>query len=570
MAIQETVRDIDVGIRSRLIRNGMIIMTLAGMVILYFLFHFKGLGTESAMDQAQIARSLASGEGFSTRYVRPLAIQQLADAGKKIPAGLFPEVYNSPLFPMLEAAVLFPFRKHLDMEPSETLSLGDRVIAALGIVLMLAGVYVWYRVALRLFDRELALLAAALLLVTDLTWQYALAGLPQHFLIILFGLATLCSLDALRAEEREEAASTVITRLALASFLLALMALSHGIAAFLFPGFLAFCLLGFRERVAAFLVSSAVFLVTVLPWLAHNLLACGNPLGISVYTALAGAGVSEESVMRGSNTGLSLGLGMATKFRTGLTGQAAHLWEYLGLGIAAPAALVSFMHPFRNPAAALWRWIVALMWAGAAFGMTLFGVKEEVSGNQLHVIFLPVFTLYGLAFLMVLWNRLDVPAKAIRTAFLCILVLLTSAPMLLRFLAGPQGRIQWPPYVPPFISILQKWYEPGEVLSSDMPWAVAWYANRTCVLMPETVRHFNWISDFQVLGHPITGLYLTPISGGQDFLSLVKGPYKEWGPVIMRTVNLNDFLLKSFTPLPIDGECILYADTDRWSRGRTR
>jgi hypothetical protein len=62
------------------------------------------------------------------------------------------------------------------------------------------------------------------------------------------------------------------------------------------------------------------------------------------------------------------------------------------------------------------------------------------------------------------------------------------------------------------------------------------------------------------------GLYLTPISGRDDFLSLVKGENKEWGPVIMRTVNLNDFLLKSFTPLPIDGECILYADTDRWAR----
>ena len=33
----------------------------------------------------------------------------------------------------------------------------------------------------------------------------------------------------------------------------------------------------------------------------------------------------------------------------------------------------------------------------------------------------------------------------------------------------------------------------------------------------------------------------------------------------MRTMNLNDFLLKSFTALPIDGECILYADSDRWA-----
>jgi Dolichyl-phosphate-mannose-protein mannosyltransferase len=566
MALQETVRDIDSGLTARIIKIGMVAVVLAGVVVLHFLFHFKGLGTEAAMDHAQVARALASGEGFTTRYIRPLAIQQLTDSGRKIPAGNFPEVHNAPLFAALEAAALFPFRKHLEMAPTDTLALGDRVIAGLGIVLLLAGVAVWYLVARRLFDHELALLAAGLLLVTDLLWQYALAGLPQLLLVILFGLVTLCSLDALRAEEQERSALSVILRLALAAFLLGLMALTHGVAAFLFPGFLAFCLIAFRERLAAMLVSLVVFLTAVLPWLAHNYLVCGNPLGITVYTALAGAGVTEEAVMRGVNTGLTLGGGMATKFRTGLIDQAAHLWEYLGLNVVALAAIVSVMHPFRNPSAALWRWIVVLMWAGATVGMTLFGVKEALSGNQLHIVFLPVFLLYGLAFLLVLWNRLNISLKALRIVFLTAMFVLAAAPMLLRFVAGAQAKIQWPPYVPPFISVLGKWYEPREILSSDMPWAVAWYANRKCLLMPETIRQFNQISDFGVLGQPIAGLYLTPISGGQDFLSLIKGPYKEWGPVIMRTVNLNDFLLKSFTPLPVDGECILYADRERWAR----
>jgi len=565
MAFQETVRNIDVGLTARIIRFGMVTLTLAGIVVLYFLFHFKGLGTEAAMDQAQVARSLISGEGFTTRYIRPLAIQQLTDSGKEIPRGNFPEVFNAPLFPVLEAAALFPFKKRLDMAASDALSMGDRVIAGLGIMLLLAGVLVWYLVARRLFDHELALIAAGLLLVTDLLWQYALAGLPQLLMIILFGLTTLCSLGALEAEDQERGTYSVILRLAAASFLLGLMALTHGVAAFLYPGFLAFCLIAFRERLAATLVSMAVFLTTVLPWLAHNYLSCGNPLGMAVYIALAGSGVTEEAVMRGVNTGLSLGGGMATKFRTGLIDQAAHLWEFLGLNIVVVAALLSVMHPFRNPAVALWRWIVVFMWIGAVLGMTLFGVKDAVSANQLHIVFLPVFLLYGLAFLLVLWNRLDISIRALRIAFLSLLFLLTSSPMLLRFISGAQARIQWPPYVPPFISVLQKWYEPKELLSSDMPWAVAWYANRKCLLLPETVRQFNGISDFGVLGTPIVGLYLTPISGSQDFLSLIKGPYKEWGPVIMRTVNLNDFLLKSFTPLPIDGECILYADRVRWS-----
>ncbi|KAB2638122.1 MAG: hypothetical protein DVB30_06615 [Verrucomicrobia bacterium] len=138
--------------------------------------------------------------------------------------------------------------------------------------------------------------------------------------------------------------------------------------------------------------------------------------------------------------------------------------------------------------------------------------------------------------------------------------------MLLTLLAGQTARIQWPPYVPPFIAILQNWFQKEEILCSDMPWALAWYADRKCLLLPETVKAFDEISDYSTLGSSIVGLYLTPISGRDDFLSLVKGTNKEWGPVIMRTVNLNEFLLKSFTPLPIDGECILYADTERWAR----
>jgi hypothetical protein len=138
--------------------------------------------------------------------------------------------------------------------------------------------------------------------------------------------------------------------------------------------------------------------------------------------------------------------------------------------------------------------------------------------------------------------------------------------MILTLVVGQAAKIQWPPYVPPFIAILHKWYGPDELLSSDMPWAVAWYANRKCLLLPETIRGFNEISDYGTLGSPIVGLYLTPISGDEEFTTLIKGKYKEWGPVIMRTVNLDNFLLKSFTPLPIDGECILYADSERWTR----
>jgi hypothetical protein len=562
MALQESVRDIDSGLTARIIKIGMLVTVLAGIIVLNYFFHFKGLGTETAMDQAQIARSLASGEGFSTRYIRPLAIQQLTSAGCKTDAPCFPDITHAPLFPALEAVALFPFRSGLDMKSGDILSKGDRILAALGIVLTLAGAFVWYLVGRILFDETLARLAAGLLLITDICWQYAVSALPQPLLVLLMGLSFLVALKALQAEEQGK---SPLAWLALSGLGFGMMALTHGVAAFLLPGLLLFAVLGFHDRLLTVAVTFGAFFLTVLPWLVREYLACGNPFGITVYTAMAGAGITPEAVMRGTNAGLSLGGGMATKFRAGLLDQASHLWEYLGLNIVAVPAMLALMHPFRNPAAALWRWVLFVMWAGIAVGLALFGVKEPVSGNQLHVVFLPALLLYGLALLMVLWNRLSIELPALRIVFLSFLFLLAGTPMLLRFIAGPVGRIQWPPYVPPFISVLQTWYGPKELLSSDVPWAVAWYANRRCLLIPETVKQFNQISDFGLLGTPIAGLYLTPISGGEGFLTIIKGPFKEWAPVIMRSVNLHDFLLKSFTPLPVDGECILYSDRDRWS-----
>ena len=100
-----------------------------------------------------------------------------------------------------------------------------------------------------------------------------------------------------------------------------------------------------------------------------------------------------------------------------------------------------------------------------------------------------------------------------------------------------------------------------------MPWAVAWYADRRCVWLPDTIANFMDLNDYNRLGGPIVGLYLTPISGDSHFLSdIAKGEYKEWSPFILRNLNTKGFPLQAVTALPIDGACIFFADRNRWSQ----
>ena len=71
----------------------------------------------------------------------------------------------------------------------------------------------------------------------------------------------------------------------------------------------------------------------------------------------------------------------------------------------------------------------------------------------------------------------------------------------------------------------------------------------------------------RVLGDAITGLYLTPLTGNRRLFSeIYKGPYTDWVMQITRPPVILGFPLPVFTPLPIDGECILFSDRDRWSR----
>ena len=88
--------------------------------------------------------------------------------------------------------------------------------------------------------------------------------------------------------------------------------------------------------------------------------------------------------------------------------------------------------------------------------------------------------------------------------------------------------------------------------------------DRRAFLLPETVKEMTDISDYRILGGPVYGLYLTPISGSENKLSnITKGEYKDWAGVISRSVNLETFPLKWATLLGLDNECIFLSDHNR-------
>jgi hypothetical protein len=104
-----------------------------------------------------------------------------------------------------------------------------------------------------------------------------------------------------------------------------------------------------------------------------------------------------------------------------------------------------------------------------------------------------------------------------------------------------------------------------------MPWAVAWYADRKSVLIPDSPKDFDKLNDYRILGAPLAGLYLTPVSTDQPlFSSIYDGIYREWQGLFARPPRVQGFSLPVYKLLPVDGGCILFSDHDRWSQGMRR
>jgi len=561
------------------IRLILLLAAIASIYVIVILSQFKGLSNDKGMDQAQIGRQLASGHGFTTKFIRPMAYSQFVDHFGSFPTGDLPDTYNAPLNPYVDSLILRLTKKTWAMTDKDVVYSSDRFIAGASLLFFLMSVGVNFTIAKRLFDRRLALLGMGLLLVCDVFWNFSLTGLPQMLMLFIFSLVNYC---LLRAIENRNAEKNFLLWLGFSGIGFGTLVLAHGLAIWLLFGALFYMAFAFWPRGGAWWLRVLLhpawipLLITLgmeTPWILRLYHLTGNPFGVALYSGLGQLVGSESQIMRS----LSLDTRQVTfswfrsKFQSQTIEQFSNIYTYVGHSPVAPVFFLSLLHSFKRPDTASFRWCFFMMWLSALFGMSVFGLPETgpIHANDLHVLFIPLAIFYGLAFILVLWTRLsnehsEVNLRLVRWSFFTIIYLISAFPFL-HMLLTASGRVQWPPYVPPYIAILGEWTQPDEIITSDMPWAVAWYADRQSLWLPDTVANFMDMHDYNRLNDPIVGLYLTPITGdGRFFSDIEKGEYKEWSPFILRNLATKGFPLQAVTGLPIDFECIFYSDRDRW------
>jgi hypothetical protein len=541
-----SLKNFDTGI---LIRRSLFFMILIILTLANLFTLFRGLNSSAAMEQAQIAREISRGNGFVSKSISPAAYQQASEhQNRTIPFTGFENTYHSPLNPLINAAVFKIIGvdgPRWKMAEKEMVFPLDRVIATVSTIFFLMAIGVTYLLVTRIFDPKIAAVTAILMLFCDTFWEYSLSGLPQMLMLFLF---TCAIYFAYRAVEDSSEGRIPFVPALISGVFFTLLAMAHFLTVWIALGYIIFAAVAFRPRGIIGISILATLLIPSLFVMLRNYGISGTPFGAAFFNLYNGIGGNIENFALRSQTPpdlLDRGF-FSTILRTVLI-QTVDIIPFLGGIIVAPIFFLAILHPFKRPSIANFRWSILLMFTTSALGLAFFGASNTgLDPNQTHLLFAPIMTAYGLAFISILWSRLTIVnnVSMLRNVHYIIIVIVCALPIILsipnKIRVGMErkdrgGVPHWPPYFAPAYNLgLAKWTTEKQIVISDQPWAVAWYADRMSIWLPPTTKEFIFLEEqANNLDTPIAGILISPSSHGSGNLSNIADEYKDFTTLVI-------------------------------------
>ncbi|MGB2402618.1 MAG: hypothetical protein ACPIA7_04335 [Akkermansiaceae bacterium] len=539
------------------IRRAIFCVLLLGFAIIAVFFTFRGLSSPRGMEQAQVAREIARGNGFTTKVIRPITVWQMEEknqAKEEVASfKMFPETYHAPINPCVYAAVLKAVdggnQERWKMPLKSNIYQLDRIIAGVCVLFFIIAIGVNYLLISRIFDTTIASTVAVLMLFCELMWKFSQSGMPQMLMLLLFSCAMFFLWLSIEntAENKPAIVPVMVTGL-----FLCLLVLTHWITIWIYFGFVIFAAIYFKPRGILALILMGLLAVLVLPII---YIIYSNPtgsfFGTAYYAIHNGLGSSQDDILRSlSPADHELGLkSLLINIVATTLGQISNLHANLGAILVAPLFFIALLHPFKRQALGMLRWPLLLMWLFAGIGMSVYGLKDEsLDSNQIHILFAPLMAAYGIAMVSILWARLGIAQRidSLRHAHLILIVIISAGPMLLSIpkdvklglrAEGIGGFPHWPPYYPKAINhTIAENTTSKDVIISDVPWAVAWYADRISVWLPQNLEQIERIEALAIEQHtPVSSILITPYSfNGASIMSIAtpKASYGELYPLV--------------------------------------
>jgi hypothetical protein len=328
-----------------------------------------------------------------------------------------------------------------------------------------------------------------------------------------------------------------------------------------------------RASFSLFAVIALVVLGLVAPWFLRLYDVSGNPLGSNFLQLLYGPGDysgNQIYCMTSIPDDEHLFREASGKESAGFLWHFAHGWDLLGVNPFILFFGASILHQFKRRQTQAFHWLLfgcalALIAANNLGSAT---PKAIDAWNTLVVLF-PCMVVIGSAYFFILLDRLNLQIRLLHNLIVTTALALTVTPLMLALTLGNATYTPYPPYFPPAIKGYGQLAQPDEWITSDMPWATAWYADRASLWLPDSISDFEHLHD-DVCSTGI--LILTPITWSEPTSTFLTGEYKDWFPLISipQIQGLNappDFPLTQHALIaPTNLDYSLWSDRPRWQQ----
>ena len=588
--LQGTIYRLESGRGARMIRLALALLVFCGLAVYYdthFGVNFRG---EEAMDSAQVARNLAEGRGFSTRYVRPFSLYLLARQGagaKTLQEAAHPDLANAPAYPLFLAGLMkvLPIHKEIDPTGGKNFQIyqPEAWIGAANQVLFLVALILVFQLAVKLFDEPTAWVASVAFAGSEIYWRLSASGVASMLLVVI-SLLLFWVLAALDGELRSETPrlSRVWGLAAGLGGLAAVGALTrYSFGWIMIPVALYLAVYGGKSRAGLVAVPGVVFLLVLSPWMARNHALCGNPFGVAGYAAaeLTSGVFPGDKLARSSNPTSGLGQLGARDYQGKLASNAHDILQRkmptLGANWIFMMFLAGLLIPFHNRRLQRLRYfllvVIPVFLVAEALGKTHLSLEAgDVSSENLLVLAAPATFIFGASFLCTLLEHLNM-APPLRAVMVAGFAAAAALPFLVGLLVDHGSAVAYrayPPYYPPAIRAICGWMKPGEAVMSDIPWAVAWYGDTEGVgLALDAKPEFERVSSER--GN-VKAVLLSAKFLGESFRSLVGGQ-NGWGGLALSVIATGKtppgFPLAAVLPDLLPDEVVV-SDSPRWAAGR--
>lgn len=539
---------------------------IVGLCVFELFLSFRGLNSPVAMDQAQVARQIARGEGRTTKLLRPIDVvdqhKVLKDAAPKAEKdkaapnfNAFPDTYNAPLYTHILAGALRATgfhrfeEKRMDSEVSN-IYMGDRIIAAVSMVFFLISLILAYFLFSALFDEVLASTVVAFMGLSQLMLRFAVSGLAQPLLMCELLTAAFFIIAAVKSENQGSELKTILCNLMVYT-LLVLLSLSHPLGSWCLIGYTIFSIFAFRPFGMYGVFGLLILVLAVYLPESARLAPMGGSVTKFLHSIYSSFGSDNAELLMRSTSDAAVPFSNSNFFLRllgYLFNQQSTLYAYMGGIVVTPFFILALFNKYKRSTAEHLKWAICAMWLATGVGMTCFGHAGEMDEDQLYIIFAPFFAAYGTALVFNFLARLQLGTgyAAVRALTIFFMLLFSSGsfmfalPQELSFsiLTSARGIPQYPPYYPSALNgKLHDMTTPEDVIITDQPWAVAWYADRKALWLPRTIDTLTMDIEpiFAKAGQGIQGFLITPTShgaskGGMAGLASANG---DFAPLVM-------------------------------------